>query len=261
MTEPTTPGAREAHLTRLLQRVVEVRSHEVGLLFLSGVYFFLVLTSYYIIRPIREEMGVAGGVENLAWLVTGTLAGTVVAHGFFTWIVSRFPRKRFIPIAYRFFVVNLLLFFVLFRTVSPEAYVWVGRVFFNWISVFNLFVVSVFWAFMTDIFHSDQGKRLFGFIGVGGTVGAIVGSSLTAVLAQGLGPINLLLLSALFLELALRCARTLGRRVTTLGVGKVEDEEEAIGGGVLAGLTHALSSPYLLGIILFIFPSYEFLRS
>ena len=240
-------------LTQLLQRVVEVRPEEVGVLFLSGAYFFLVLTSYYIIRPIRDEMGVAGGVENLAWLFTGTLAGTLLVHPLFSWTVARYPRRLFIPIAYRFFIFNLLLFFLLLRVVPEGAYVWVGRVFFNWTSVFNLFVVSVFWAFMADIFRSEQGKRLFGFIGLGGTLGAILGSSVTVFLAETIGPVNLLLVSAFFLEVALRCVRALGRRVTRRGVRPAEDEEKAIGGGVLAGITGALRSPYLLAIILFIF--------
>ncbi len=246
-------GQRIGPLTRALQKVVEVRPEEVKLLFLSGAYFFLVLTSYYIIRPIRDEMGVAGGVENLAWLFTGTLVGTLLVHPLFSWTVARYPRKRFIPIAYRFFIINLLIFFVLLRTVPGDAYIWVGRLFFNWTSVFNLFVVSVFWAFMADIFRSEQGKRLFGFIGLGGTLGAILGSAVTAALAERLGPVNLLLFSALFLELALRCVRVLGRRVTFQGVGSVADEEKAIGGGVLAGVTSAFRSPYLLGIILFMF--------
>lgn len=229
-----------------------MRPEEVRLTFLSGAYFFLVLTSYYIIRPVRDEMGVAGGVENLAWLFTGTLAGTLMVHPLFTWVVSRYPRKAFIPIAYRFFAANLILFFFLFRWVPEGGFVWVGRLFFNWTSVFNLFVVSVFWAFMADIFRSEQGKRLFGFIAVGGTLGAILGSGVTAFLAEALGPANLLLLSALVLELAVRCVRALGSRVTVSGIRAREDEEVAMGGSVWAGVTAALKSPYLLGIILFV---------
>lgn len=244
-----TPGL----FTRMLQKAVEVRPHEVRLLVLSGAYFFLVLTAYYIIRPIRNEMGVAGGVENLAWLFTGTLALTLLVHPLFAWAVARYPRKRFIPLTYRFFSLNLLAFFLLFRFLPSGAYLWIGRFFFNWTSVFNLFVVSVFWAFMADIFRSDQGKRLFGFIGVGGTLGAILGSTLTTVLAGALGPVNLLLVSALFLELALLCVRALGRRVRADGVERDEDEERIIGGGVLAGISSAFRSPYLLGIILFMF--------
>jgi AAA family ATP:ADP antiporter len=242
-------------MASLLSRVVEVRPEEVRLLLLSCGYFFLVLTSYYIIRPIRDEMGVAGGVENLAWLFTGTLVGTLLVHPLYTWSVARFPRKRFIPLAYRFFIANLILFFVLLRSVPEDSYVWVGRVFFNWTSVFNLFVVSVFWSFMADIFRSGQGKRLFGFIGVGGTLGAILGSSVTAGLAERVGPVNLLLVSAVFLELAVQCVRVLGRGIAA---GRVERtahdaQEEPIGGGVLGGITGVARSPYLLAIVLYMF--------
>jgi len=240
-------------MTSVLQRLVEVRSEEVRALWLSGAYFFFVLASYYVIRPIRDEMAVVGGVENIAWLFTGTLAGTLLVHPLFTWAVSRYPRRHFIPIAYRFFLANLVLFFLLMRLVPEGAFVWVGRVFFSWTSVFNLFVVSVFWAFMADIFRPDQGKRLFGFIGAGGTLGGMLGAALTARLAEILGPVNLLLVSALFLEVALRCALVLGRRVVVVDLDTREQEDEVIGGGVLAGIIRSFRSPYLVGIIFFMF--------
>lgn len=243
-----------------LRRVVDVRPGEVRALFLACAYFFFVLMAYYIIRPVRDEMGVAGGVENLAWLFTGTLALTLLVHPIFTWAVARYPRRRFIPLTYRFFAVQLLLFFLLFRILPEGGQVWVGRVFFNWTSVFNLFVVSVFWAFMADVFRLEQGKRLFGFIGVGGTVGAILGSAVTASLARALGPVNLLVLSALGLELALRFAGALGRwTVAAAPVGSTgdaakgapSDEEAIIGGRVWAALGEVARSPYLLGIVLY----------
>jgi AAA family ATP:ADP antiporter len=244
-------SARHHRYAFALRRLVDVEPHEVKLLFLSALYFFLVLTAYYILRPIRDEMGVRGGVQNLAWLFAGTLAGTLMVHPLFTWIVARYPRRQFIPLAYRFFSLNLVVFFVLMRLLPEDAGVWVGRIFFNWTSVFNLFVVSVFWAFMADIFRSEQGKRLFGFIAVGGTLGAMTGSAITAVLARGLGPVNLLLVSALFLEAAVWCVHRLGSWVTDLGIGKREDEYVPIGGSILAGVTGAARSPYLLGIVLY----------
>ena len=253
MAHKETNSQAPGRFTTLLQRVVEVRPEEVQVLLLSGAYFFFVLASYYVIRPIRDEMAVVGGVQNIAWLFTGTLLGTLLIHPLFTWAVSRYPRKKFIPLAYRFFIANLILFFLLMRTAPDGVYVWLGRVFFSWTSVFNLFVVSVFWAFMADIFRSGQGKRLFGFIGIGGTMGGILGAALTAILAEALGPVNLLLISALFLEVALRFVRVLGKRVTVSGLGTPRDEEVAIGGGVLAGIRDAFQSPYLLGIILFMF--------
>src|SRR5690606_32627101 len=108
----------------------------------------LILTAYYILRPIRDEMGVLGGVENLAWLFTGTLIGTLLLHPVYTALVSKLPRRRFVPLTYRFFILNLIGFFLLFHAADATQSIWVGRFFFIWLSVFNLFVVSVFWSFM-----------------------------------------------------------------------------------------------------------------
>jgi AAA family ATP:ADP antiporter len=196
---------------RVLRKAVEVREEEVQALFWSCTYFFFVLSAYYILRPIRDEMGVAGGVDNLAWLYTGTLTGMLLIHPLFTSAVSKLSRMQFIALTYRFFMSNLLIFFALLW-LAPEGWnIWIGRIFFIWTSVFNLFVVSVFWSFMTDIFHTRQGKRLFGFIGVGGTFGGILGSSLTAFLAVPLGPRNLMIVSVIFLEIAVLCVRNLSK--------------------------------------------------
>jgi AAA family ATP:ADP antiporter len=238
--------------TRLLQRAVEVRPDEVRALVLGFVYYFFVLSSYYVIRPIRDEIGVAGGVENLPWMFTGTLVAMLVANALFAALVAKFSRRRFIPIAYRFFITNLLLFFVLLAALPAAQQMWVGRSFYIWTSVFNLFVVSVFWAFMADVFSTDQGKRLFGFISVGGTLGAIVGAALTATLVQRIGPIKLLLISAVLLELSAQCVRLFptafeGSRDHSRRAQAVA-AEAPIGGGIWSGIAHDLRSPYLLGI-------------
>ena len=157
------------------QKIVDVRPNELGALGLAFVFNFLVLASYYVLRPIRDDIGAAGGVEKLPWMYTGTLSRMLIANALFSAIVARMSRRRFIPIAYRFFIVNLILFYFLMKNGSAGQQVWIGRAFFVWVSVFNLFVVTVFWAFMTDVFNSEQGKRLFGFISVGGTLGGIIG--------------------------------------------------------------------------------------
>ena len=123
---------------RALQAVVEVRADELRALLLACGYFFFILSSYYVLRPIRDEMGVAGGVDNLAWLFTGTLLATLAAQPFFGALVARYPRRRFIPYTYRFFSLNLLLFWALLAWGPAEHAVWVGRAFFVWVSVFNL---------------------------------------------------------------------------------------------------------------------------
>jgi AAA family ATP:ADP antiporter len=154
------------------------------------------LSSYYIIRPIRDQMGVAGGVNNLQWLFTASLVGMLLLNLPFAWLVAKLPRSRFIPITYRFFIANILIFAAVLHWSDPEASVWIGRVFFVWVSIFNLFVISVFWQMNVDLFSSEQGKRLFGIIAAGATVGAIVGASVTASLARYVAPTFLLLGSA-----------------------------------------------------------------
>jgi AAA family ATP:ADP antiporter len=243
-------------LGRLLRRAVDVREHETAALVASCAYFFFILSAYYVIRPVRDEMGVAGGVENLAWLFTATLVGMLLMHPLFTALVARFPRRRFVPLIYRFFILNLVVFFLLFRAADADQAVWIGRAFFIWTSVFNLFVVSVFWSFMTDLYRPAQSQRLFGLVAVGGTMGAILGSTITSALVHVLGPVTLLLVSALLLEIAARAARALDGQEASLSQGaRLEDAHAAggegaaiIGGGAFDGIRHVARSPYLLGI-------------
>lgn len=238
----------------LAARLTGARPEESRLVLLSALYFFFILSAYYVIRPIREEMAVAGGVENIPWLFTGTLTAMLLVHPIFAAVVSRWTRRRFVTLTYRFFMLNLLVYFVLLRVVTDgAASVWVGRTFFVWISVFNLFVVSVFWSFMTDIFRERQSRRLFGLIGVGGTVGGIVGSSITAFLVGFLSPATLLLFSVLLLEGAVICLKALDSRCATRAAaaeaeGGRGEMEEVIGGSALEGIRRVLASPYLLGI-------------
>jgi AAA family ATP:ADP antiporter len=235
---------------RLLRKAVDVNPQEVRALSLGFLYYFLILSSYYVIRPIRDDFGAAGGIENLPWLFTGTLVAMLVANTLFAALVARFSRRRFIPIAYRFLIANLLIFFVLLILIPKQNQVWVGRAFFVWTSVFNLFVLSVFWAFMVDVFSSEQGKRLFGFISVGGTLGAIVGAAITATLVQKIGTLTLLLISALLVELSAQCVRLFPTKFSeTVAASPATNGTEApIGGGIWAGVLHNLRSPYLLGI-------------
>ncbi|OGQ74870.1 MAG: MFS transporter [Deltaproteobacteria bacterium RIFCSPLOWO2_12_FULL_57_22] len=246
-------GAEGGLAHRRLNRMLDVRPEENLALAWSWLYIFSVLSSYYIIRPIRDEMGVAGGVENLQWLFTGTLIGMVLVNPPFAALVTKLPRARFISVTYRFFIANLLLFALLLKIASAEQNIWVGRIFFIWTSVFNLFVVSVFWALMVDVFNSEQGKRLFGFISAGATLGGIVGSSLTAALAQHVPSTYLLLGSAVLLEVAVFSVRRLSRLSEALRLRPTaRGEEAAIGGRVLSGLTHAFKSPYLVNVGVYI---------
>ncbi len=154
-------------------RLVQVMPGEAPVLGWAWLYIFSVLSSYYIMRPIRDQMGVAGGVNNLQWLFTGTLIGMLLLNIPYAYLVKTLPRTRFIAVTYRFFAANILLFALALHFADAGETVWIGRAFFIWISIFNLFVVSVFWALIVDTFNSEQGKRLFGFIAAGATIGAI----------------------------------------------------------------------------------------
>jgi len=255
MTQTTaaSKAAPESHALRLLRRLIDVAPEELPALGWCWLYIFSVLASYYILRPIRDQMGVAGGVNNLPWLFTGTLVVMLMLNVPFSALVKLLPRKQFISISYRFFALSILAFGAALYAATPEQTIWIGRCFFIWISVFNLFVVSIFWSMVVDIFSPEQGKRLFGFIAAAATLGAIVGSSLTASLAQKVQPAFLMVGSALLLEVATWCVRRLSRLSATMSDRPNRgSEEEPIGGGVMAGFIDAIRSPYLLNTAIFL---------
>jgi ATP:ADP antiporter, AAA family len=238
MTAPTTT------LVGWLQRTVPATAGERWAARWSFAYFFTLLAGYYVLRPLRDQMGIAGGVKNLPWLFTATFVSLLVAQPLYGVLVARLPRVRFIPIVYHFFVANLVLFWLLL--IFDVEKVIVARVFFVWVSVFNLFAVAVFWSFMADLFNSEQGKRLFGFIGAGGTAGALLGPVVTIWLSAPLGPVNLLIVAAVFLELAVLCVHRIERVADP--PTKVDARQQRVGGSAFAGLSELIRSPYLLGV-------------
>jgi len=239
-----------------LARVVRVAAGEAPALAWSFVYFFALLCGYYVLRPVRDEMGISGGVDKLHWVFTATFLTMLAAVPLFGAASARLRRRRLVPAVYLFFIANLLIFFVLFRVLGEHG--WLARGFFVWTSVFNLFVVSVFWSFMADIFTNDQGRRLFGMIAAGGSLGAVLGPALTGLLAEPLGTSNLLLLSALILGLALIAVIRLVAHADGRGQGAPADnrplggDDRPLGGGIADGFRLALADRYLLGICLFI---------
>ncbi|SHJ22416.1 ATP:ADP antiporter, AAA family [Bradyrhizobium lablabi] len=227
-----------------LQRTVPATAQERSAALWSFAYFFTLLAGYYVLRPMRDQMGIAGGVKNLPWLFTATFLSLLVAQPLYGALVARLPRVRFVPIVYHFFVANLVLFWVLL--IFDVEKVIVARVFFVWVSVFNLFAVAVFWSFMADLFTAEQGKRLFGFIGAGGTAGALLGPVLTIWLSAPLGPVNLLITAAVFLEAAVFCVHRIERAADART--EVDPRGQRVGGGAFAALPELIRSPYLLGV-------------
>ncbi len=213
----------------------------------SFVYFFCLLCGYYVLRPVREEMGIQGGVANLPVLFTATFVAMLVLVPIFGWASARWERRRLLPFAYYFFIAHIVgFYFLMVNGVNPAR---VAQGFFVWLSVFNLFVVSVFWSFMSDIFRNDQAKRLYGVIAAGGSLGAMAGPALTAAWVAQLGIANLLLVSCMFLLGAVLCIHQLNHWAAHASHhAPAENRGDALGGSVWAGARLVLRSRYLLAV-------------
>lgn len=252
-----TPPAADNALSRFAYSVLGVERREYVAVAWSFVYFFCLLSAYYMLRPVRETMAIVGGVENIAWLFTGTFVVMMLATPVFGWISSRFPRRTFVPWVYYFFIANILLFFAAFTVLADRLdAVWVARVFFVWISVFNLFVVSVFWSFMVDIYNQEQSRRLFGFISAGGSTGAFAGPLFTSIVVVPIGFENLLPIAAVLLGFAVFCVHRLRRwslEQAARDTGQLPAASRPLGGSALAGVTLVMKTPYLAAIAIALF--------
>ncbi|ERI51874.1 hypothetical protein N878_21050, partial [Pseudomonas sp. EGD-AK9] len=178
-------------LERRLARAINAEEQELAAVLAGFALFFCLFAGYFMLRPIREAMGIAGGVENLQWLFSATFVAMLLAVPLLAWLNSRVPRIHFIDWVYGFFGLNLLAFVLLFRLDHDS--VWLARVFYVWISVYNLFVISVAWSLMADVFDGAQARRLFAFIAAGASVGGLCGPLLSALLIGALGEAGLML--------------------------------------------------------------------
>jgi AAA family ATP:ADP antiporter len=235
MSEPATPHRS------LWSTVTGSEPAERVALGLSFAFFFFVLTSYYLLRPLRDQFSAAVGSTNLWPFWLATLVGTLLLTPVFGLLVSRYPRERFIPVMYGFFILCLLAFVPAFRAQDMLGVRALGIVFYVWVSVFNLFVVSVFWSFMADLYDSAQSRRLFPVIALGGTVGSIAGPAIARLL-----PVEQLLFSSIgMLVGAIACAIALGRWARRHPNPERRLAERIIGGNWWAGLRLAMASPFL----------------
>jgi len=235
----------------IIERLTKVRREEVGALTWALVYGFCIFLAYYILRPVRDEISSADR-GNLQVLWTAVFFVMLLAVPAYSWVVARWPRGVFVPWVNRFFIACLVGFYITLVSLPLGARPWIDRVFYVWASVFALFVVTVFWGFMADLFSSEQGKRLYGPIAVGGSLGAIIGSAVTAGMVDLVPPFTLLLIACIPLEMAARAARQLHRRSDRPG-SSLRREDAPVSGGVWSGIKVVFSSPYLVRIALFIF--------
>lgn len=246
----TKPSTRDATLLqRLLAPLAHIERTETQGVLWSFVFFFAVLCAYYIVRPLRDEMGVLVGPDGLQRLFVVVFVVMLVAVPLFGWVVSSFPRRRLVPLIYGFFIANLIGFWVLLQGTAHGPII--AGAFFVWVSVFNLFVVSLFWSLMSDLWQSEQAKRLYGFIAAGGSAGALVGPLITQSLVATLGRNNLLLLSAGLLTLAAVASVVLRGLFAGTQHGQ-HDDHQPTGRRLLAGAIAVWRSPYLFRIALWI---------
>ena len=271
---------------RLLNRLVNMKRGELPLAVMSALFFFLVLCGYFFLRPVREAMGVARGMDELRWLFVATSVTSLAAVLAFGGVVARMNRRRFIPIAYLFVIVCLIGFAALLiqdvraggGLIGTDAQTGLSRVvgytFYIWLTVINLFTTSVFWAFMVDIFDVDQGKRLFAFVGIGGTLGALAGGGATNLISGMTEtpylPAGLMLIGAGCFALAIAVMLMLDRMAVRSDVSALGDAEGGpagagaddgsaakkddgrIGGSFWDGARAVVTSPYLLGVGLWV---------
>lgn len=238
-------------MDNLLRRLIPVEREELKPVLTAVAYGFCILLSYYILRPVRDEISSADR-GNLRYLWTAVFFVMLVAVPLYSAAVSRFSRGRLIPWANRFFALNILGFFAVLATLQgPEARAWIDRVFYVWTSVFALFVVTVFWGFIADLYRNRQGRRVFGLIAMGSSLGGIAGSSVTALLADRIPVFYLLLIAVIPLEIAAWLAWALDRNSAREGTSLRREDPTRVPGNALSGIRTVFESPYLRGIALF----------
>ncbi len=241
----------EARLeTTLLGRLMTAERDEMPAVAAGFLLFVLLFASYFMLRPVRETFGIAGGVKNLQWLFTGTFVATLMVVPLYGWIAATMPRRRLLPILYTF-AAAVMAGFATSLAVDP-ANVWIARAFYIWLSVMNLFVISMAWSLMADLFEPERSHRLFGPMAAGASLGGLIGPLISGALVASLGESGLLFLSAALLLSTLVCVRYLLRWRDRLGPRTDAASPERIGGSIWAGLTLILRSPYLLAIAGFV---------
>lgn len=241
-------------MNQFLRRLVVLQTGEAPALLASFATLFCMFASYTMLRPVRDTMGISSGLDKVPLLFWGTFVVMLALQPVYGWLTSRFPRNVFLPWVYGIFTATLLAFYLWFLLAQDHTLI--ARIYFVWVSVFNLFVVATFWSLMADVFTREQAGRMFGFIAAGASTGGLVGPAVAQYLAVPLGTINLLPISAGLLALSLVFMRRVIRWQRAQGVAagvRAEDADRPLGGSMFAAFQQVVRSPYLLGIALFVF--------
>ena len=250
MSEPR----RDSAIGRALRAVTKVEPNELQATLLSFLFVFLLMTAYFILRPVRDALSSDWTDEQLSWLWTSTFFISLVAVSIYGAVISRLRLRVIVPGVYTFFAVTFVAFYIAGRTLGDNDLV--NRAYYVWLSVFSLYHLSVFWTFMSGLYNKDQAKRLFAIIAMGASAGAIVGPSIPTFFADTIGTLNLLLIAAVLLMVPIPIIfRLEALRTSHLGNADLQaaaSTESTLGGNPFSGFRTFVSNPYLLAIGLFI---------
>jgi len=249
--------AERSHpVARLFKVAAKIEAQELRAVVLSFLYFFFLLGSYYILRPVRDALGTVYGSTpaDISALFTGTFFGTLILAPLYAAAANRIKLSILLPAVYGFIAATLLVFFALFNDLHNDR--WVAFGFYVWVSVFNMLITSVFWSFMADLFSRTQAKRLYGVVAAGGSAGAFAGPSITLLLVKVIGTSAMLLVSAAGFVVTIMLVLMLVGEKERLRVASDDFQkttlEHSLKANPFAGFTLVAKSPYLLGIAAFV---------
>jgi len=241
-------------IARLLKVLAKVEPHEVKAVMVAFVYFFFLMASYFILRPLRDAMGTVYGVDHYQELFTGTFIVSFIVAPIYAGLASRIKLATLLPWVYGFIALTMVGFFA--ANQIHEGNRWVAAAFFVWTSTFNLLTISVFWSLMADIFSKPQAKRLFGFVAAGGTLGTLAAPTFVAFFVAQIGTNMLLLISAAGFVVTAFLVRILEKEKRKIAALDPEAQkttlDKKLGGNPFEGFMQLFKSPYLLMIALFI---------
>ena len=246
-----------ALFSRIFKSLAVIEDSELKAVILSMLYFFFLFGSYSVVKPVRDAMGTVYGVKHLQELFTATFVASLLFAPLYAGLAARIRLSTFLPWVYGFIAASVLLFCVLFSSISdPQQVHWIAAAFYVWVSTFNMLIISVFWSFMADIFSRTQAKRLFGFVAAGGTIGGIVGPLLAKVLSESIGNNGLMVISALGFVVTAVLVTLLAREKARLAAEGAETQkttlDHKLSGGLLDGFMLLFRSPYLMLLALFL---------
>ena len=240
----------------LISFLPRIEKHEKIILLRAFLFFFFVLASWYALRPVRNELAVQGGIYNLPWLLMGVMLAMLIINPIYSWLVSRINQNRLILYIYSFFIINLILFLILWTFAGDEGRIWTGRAFYIWANVYSFFVVSIFWVTMINFFSHTDSKKFFGIISAGGSLGAFVGSTVARYFSteicgntsiSDLGPMSLIIFSIFSLLFAIYFSRTFKPRIVDH-----ENSSQELGGSSFEAIQNIIKDPAIRNIGLYV---------